>query len=198
MRLRVGEGSGAPTPSVSRQPEEQNGRSGLGRKAATPPGWCPHPSTPAWRVPVLPPHVHSSREGAFHSPNATARPRRIPSPAKTPPPRRPAAGTEVTAGPARGGPWGFSTDHTAPRGPSSPRERHLPALAAARRPGALRRGLAAGAPVRPARPATGGMTLSSPRWALQPRLTGLSAVPPLQLLPEGIQGQSAVAPFSGR
>lgn len=77
MRLRVGEGSGAPTPSASRQPEEQNGRSGLGRKAATPPGWCPHPSTPAWRVPVLPPHVHSSSEGAFHSPNATARPRRI-------------------------------------------------------------------------------------------------------------------------
>lgn len=145
MRLRVGEGSGAPTPSASRQPEEQNGRSGLGRKAATPPGWCPHPSTPAWRVPVLPPHVHSSSEGAFHSPNATARPRRIPSPAKTPPHptpgRRHRGYSGSRAGRAVGifhGPHSPARPFLAPRAPPPGSGRRSPARSAPQGPGRWR------------------------------------------------------------
>lgn len=90
-----------------------------------------------------------------------------------------------------------------PSRPFPPHERHLPGPAtvggAARAP----RGLAAGAPVRPARE-------PGDRWndPFLPRAGSLRAPadhplrpspsPSLQLLPEGIQGQSAVAPFSGR
>lgn len=197
-RLRVGEGLGAPMPSATPQPEELDVRSGLGRKAATLPRWRPRPSTRACPTPVPLPHAHSSSESAFHSPSATARPRRIPSPSEDPHPHpRPAASAEVTAGLSRGGQWGFSTDHTTPRRPSPPRERHLPGLAG--RAGRALRGPGRWRPraVR-ARPATGGMTPSflelGPAAPADRPLRPL----PLQLLPEGIQGQPAMATVSGR
>lgn len=148
-------GLGVPMPSVTPQPEEYDVRSGLGRKDATPLRWRPLPSTPACATPMPLPHAHSRVLFTLQAPL------RIPGGsqalAKTPPPTPP--GAEVTAGPARGGTWGFSTDHTAPRRSSPPRERHLPGLTAAGPAGRALRG-----PVRwrpraaGACPATGGMT----------------------------------------
>ncbi|KAK2112385.1 hypothetical protein P7K49_012132 [Saguinus oedipus] len=99
---------------------------------------------------------------------------------------RPDAGAEVTAGPAPGGPWGFSTDRS-PRGPFPAPRAPPPGTAAVRcaprgpgrgRPRAtvawpLRRGWARGK--------RGGSAARADR-----------SVSSLQLLSEGIQGQQAV------
>lgn len=155
-KLRLGKGSGAPTLAASPQSGKGDVRSGLGRKAATPPRWRPRPFTrAAGSVPGPPPRAHPSSEGAWR-PSATARPGRTLSPDEDPLGRPPSAQPPaprlqpVPRGAGRG-------DFPRTTQPLAALPRHASATSRDGPPLARGRPRAAGA-----RPATGGMTLSAP------------------------------------